>query len=187
MYVMLWLAISRHAVFAVIALAAGIAFHIASMNFEWGVRYFTAPSAVLSFSLGALVYFFRKWQIVTIGPGATVAALAAWFGNMAAGGWLLPESYVFGAGYYLATICFTPGAWRGWQLIMVATPLLLAAGYGLSQLHDAFIEPVRRRVRDDGKPTPEFSQPCGIELATGSGRSTDRLGNQALQSRQIWP
>jgi len=108
MYASLWLVIARRETYAAIALGAGIVYHIACIDvgWAWGARYFTAPSALLSFAAGALVYFLRQRGVLTIGPATTAWAFVLWLANMIVGGTLFPESYVFGEGYYLGTCCF---------------------------------------------------------------------------------
>ena len=109
LYFALWAVIARREAWAWLGLVAGIAYHTACLydGFAWGAVYFTAPSALLSFSLGALVYFWRRTGWLQVGPRAVLPALAAWLGNMVAGGSILPDSYVLGHGYYLGTILFS--------------------------------------------------------------------------------
>jgi peptidoglycan/LPS O-acetylase OafA/YrhL len=194
MYVLLWLVISRREAFAAIGIGIGIVYHVCCLGTDgsWAARYFTAPSAVLSFSSGALIYFLQRRQAVSIGPGMTCAALACWLVNMVAGALILPESYVVGLGYYVGTACFVllvaglaerrfaapfdridrilgdiayplfllqwlvgfvvtvaffPGASRGWLIVLAATPPLIVAAYGMAWLNEAFVEPLRRRIR----------------------------------------
>ena len=104
----------------------------------------------------------------------------------------LPDSYVFGLGYYVGVALFTVvvaslagrrfspalewidrkiGEWsyfvflvqwlggfavsvtllhgetRGWTLLIVATPVIVAAGAGLAQLNHRLVEPLRDVVR----------------------------------------
>jgi peptidoglycan/LPS O-acetylase OafA/YrhL len=108
MYVLLWLVVSRREEYAAAALGVGIVYHLACLNagLGLGARYFTAPSALLSFSTGALVYFLRARGAFNIGPRFGAVALVAWIANMVAAGWLLPESYVFGSSYYIGTLAF---------------------------------------------------------------------------------
>jgi len=158
-------------------------------------NYFTAPSAVLPFAAGALVYFLRQRQLCTIGPGTAVAVFGLWCANVMAGGWIFPDSYIFGSGYYVSVVLFTvvvagfagrqfapmieridrtlgewayfiflvqwlagfavavtfmPGQWRGWTLLLVATPAIVAAGAGLAILNHRLVEPFRDLVRRPG-------------------------------------
>jgi peptidoglycan/LPS O-acetylase OafA/YrhL len=108
MYMLLWLVVARREIYAAMALGLGIVYHLACFNagFDWDVRYFTAPSAVLSFSAGALVYFLRARGAFNVGPLFAAVAFAAWVANMVAAGWLFPESYINGASYYIGTLAF---------------------------------------------------------------------------------
>ena len=71
-----------------------------------GARHFAAPSATLSFSLGALVYFVKKQGLPPIGSPGLVLAFALWVTNMVAARWILPDSYAYGLGFYLNTLAF---------------------------------------------------------------------------------
>ena len=68
--------------------------------------YFTAPSAVFPFAVGAVLYFLRQRGRRVASPLATACAFAAWIANMVAGGAMLPASHIFGLGYLIDTICF---------------------------------------------------------------------------------
>ncbi len=195
MYLMLFLVIARQLGWALVALAVGLWYHLVCVyaDFSWGAHYFTAPSAMVPFSAGALVYFLRQRELCTIGPGAAVAAFAIWCVNMMAGGWIFPDSYIFGLGYYVGVVLFTvvvaglagrqfaplikrvdrtlgewsyfiflvqwlagfavavtfmPGQWRGWILLLVATPAIIAAGAALASLNRRLVEPFRDLVRE---------------------------------------
>jgi peptidoglycan/LPS O-acetylase OafA/YrhL len=108
MYILLWLIVSRREAWAAAALGVGIVYHLVCLDAGLGVsaRYFSAPSALLSFSTGALVYFLRKRGVFNVGPVVGAVALVAWIANMMAPGWLLPESWVYGSSYYIGTLAF---------------------------------------------------------------------------------
>jgi peptidoglycan/LPS O-acetylase OafA/YrhL len=108
MYLLLFLVMSRRLGWALIALAAGLSFQLACLYdaVGWGLEYFTAPSAVLPFAVGAVLYFLRRDFGWTAPPPAAGCAFAAWIGNMIAGGTVLPASHIFGLGYLIDTICF---------------------------------------------------------------------------------
>jgi peptidoglycan/LPS O-acetylase OafA/YrhL len=108
MYLLLFLIVSRRMEWAVLALVAGLSFQVAwaCCSFDWWFNYFTAPAAVLPFSVGAVLYFLRRRGVPMAAPWLAVAALVAWFCNMVAGGSLLPGSYIFGDGFFFDTICF---------------------------------------------------------------------------------
>jgi peptidoglycan/LPS O-acetylase OafA/YrhL len=108
MYFLLWAFIARREAFAVIAFGTGLVFHVAcaEQGFDWGARYFTAPSAVMSFALGAMIYFLRARGALKVGPRVGCVALAAWTVNLVAGAVVLPASWAYEGGYYLGTFCF---------------------------------------------------------------------------------
>src|SRR5262249_30151949 len=84
-------------------LAAGIAFHVVGAQFglPWHTRYFTAASAMMPYAYGALIYFSGQYGLLRVTPPTTALACALWLANVVLAGWLLPESYVYGVGYYL--------------------------------------------------------------------------------------
>jgi peptidoglycan/LPS O-acetylase OafA/YrhL len=108
MYLLLFLVVSRRMGWALIALATGLSFQLACLYnaIGWGLEYFTAPSAVLPFAAGAVLYFLRRDLRWTVPPLAAGCAFAAWIANMIAGGAVLPASHIFGPGYLIDTICF---------------------------------------------------------------------------------
>jgi peptidoglycan/LPS O-acetylase OafA/YrhL len=108
MYLLLFLAVSRHMSWAVIALAAGLSFQLACVydGMNWPVTYFTAPSAVFPFAVGATLYFLRQRGRQVASPLAAGCAFAAWIANMLAGGAVFSETYIFGWGYLLDTVLF---------------------------------------------------------------------------------
>jgi peptidoglycan/LPS O-acetylase OafA/YrhL len=194
MYLMLYLVIARRSSWAWIALTAGLGYHLACVyvTAPWGAHYFTAPSAILPFASGALIYFLRRQNPFSVAPIAVVAAFAGWCANLMAGGWLFPDSYIFGLGYYVGIVLFAvvvaglvgrqfgpvigrvdrtlgewayfvflvqwvagfavaetfmPGQWRGWTLLLTATPAIIGAGAGLAILNRRLVEPLRDAVR----------------------------------------
>jgi peptidoglycan/LPS O-acetylase OafA/YrhL len=108
MYLLLFLIASRRMEWALLTLAAGLTFQLVSAYdfVGWGFNYFTAPAGMLPFAVGAVLYFLRRRGLWTATPRAAAFAFVAWLCNMLAGGSLLPQSYVFGSGYFLDTICF---------------------------------------------------------------------------------
>ena len=88
MYLLLYLVVARRLEFAAIAAVAGLSYHLACdiAGFSWGAHYFTAPSAMLPFAAGALIYFMRGRGLGTVSAPATAAAFVLWFLNMLAGG-----------------------------------------------------------------------------------------------------
>jgi peptidoglycan/LPS O-acetylase OafA/YrhL len=56
-------------------------------------------------------------------------------------------------GFFVA-IMFFPGTQRGWVLTLVATPFIVAAGFGLALANRRLIEPVRVRLRAGKRESP---------------------------------
>jgi peptidoglycan/LPS O-acetylase OafA/YrhL len=204
MYVLLWLVVARREAFAAAAVGVGIVYHLACLDagLGLGARYFNAPSALLSFATGALVWFLRRRGAFNVDLRCGLVALAIWVANMMAAGSILPDSYVFGAGYYIGTLAFAfvvvgladykpgagmarldhvlgdiayplflvqwlagfivalaffPGTWRGWALMLAATPVMLGLSLGLAKLNRMMIEPLRTRVRDSAARKAPFA------------------------------
>jgi peptidoglycan/LPS O-acetylase OafA/YrhL len=108
MYLLLYLVVSRQMSWALIALAAGLSFQLACIYdaMNWPLTYFTAPSAVFPFAVGAVLYFLRRDYGWVASPIVAGCGFAAWTANMLAGGTVFPESHVFGWGYFLDTVFF---------------------------------------------------------------------------------
>ena len=108
MYLLLYLVVSRQMSWALIALVAGLSFQLVCVHdaLNWSLTYFTAPSAVLPFAVGAVLYFLRQRGRWIATPLAAGCAFAAWVANMLAGGTVFPASYIFGWGYLFDTACF---------------------------------------------------------------------------------
>lgn len=109
MYLMLYLVIARRVFWAWLALIAGLSYQLAGSyaGMSWSGYYFTAPAAVLPFAVGALLYFLVSRNGWTLNGWTSIAAFIAWLANMVAGGWIFPDSYIFGIGYYVDTVLFT--------------------------------------------------------------------------------
>jgi peptidoglycan/LPS O-acetylase OafA/YrhL len=105
MYLVLFVFAARSKKAAMLALIYGLTYHAicAYNDLSFGYRYFGAPSAMLSFSLGALIYFYRReGQLLRIAPATAGAALCVWvLGAMASG-----ADYIQSVGYYSETIVF---------------------------------------------------------------------------------
>jgi peptidoglycan/LPS O-acetylase OafA/YrhL len=108
MYLLLFMFAARSRTCALACLVAGMLYHAigTALGVDIGFRYFGAPSAMLPFALGALIYFARKDGGFSATPWMATAALAAWIGNAIAAGTILPASYIYGAGYYIDTCIF---------------------------------------------------------------------------------
>jgi peptidoglycan/LPS O-acetylase OafA/YrhL len=105
MYLVLFVFAARSKTNAMLALTCGLVYHAvcAYNDLSFGYRYFGAPSAMLSFSLGALIYFHRReGQLLHITPAMAAMALGIWVvGAMASG-----ADYIYSVGYYSDTIVF---------------------------------------------------------------------------------
>jgi peptidoglycan/LPS O-acetylase OafA/YrhL len=108
MYFLLWIVIARREAFAAAAVGVGIVYHLACLDagLGLGARYFNAPSALLSFATGALIYFLRARGAFNVDLRCGLVALVLWVANTMAAGTILPESYVYGASYYIGTLAF---------------------------------------------------------------------------------
>lgn len=108
MYLVLYLIAARNIHCAMGLLAAGIAFHLIDAQFglAWQTRYFTAAGAMMPYAYGALIYFLGQRSLLRVTPGMTALAFVLWLANMLLAGWVLPESYVYGTGYYLNGVVF---------------------------------------------------------------------------------
>jgi peptidoglycan/LPS O-acetylase OafA/YrhL len=108
MYLLLFLFVSRRMAWAALALVAGFSFQLAWIfgSMSWSINYFTAPAAIFPFAVGAVLYFLRQRNLWVASPRLAAGAFAAWLCNMLAGGAALPETHIFGAGYFLDTLCF---------------------------------------------------------------------------------
>jgi peptidoglycan/LPS O-acetylase OafA/YrhL len=105
MYVALFLFVARSQKYAMLALTLGLFYHaFCSFNeLGFGYRYFGAPSAVLAFSLGALIYFYRKQGLLlNVTPTMAAIALCIWAVDALASG----AAYIYSVGYYADTILF---------------------------------------------------------------------------------
>ena len=87
-YLILWLIVARSRSLAVLVFLVACAYHIASLwsGADWGKRYYPFYAALLPFSLGAMVYFFRN-SINTGSPRIQVLlanfSFATWLINLA--------------------------------------------------------------------------------------------------------
>jgi peptidoglycan/LPS O-acetylase OafA/YrhL len=108
MYLLLYLVAARNIHCAIGLLVAGTAFHIVDAQFglAWHTRYFTAMGAMMPYGYGAVIYFLAKRGVSPVAPWTAALAFALWVANLVLAGWLLPESYVYGAGYYLNGVAF---------------------------------------------------------------------------------
>lgn len=109
MYFLLWVGISRSPKLALICLVLGAAYHaillVAGASFD--DRYFSIASAVLSYAVGAMVYFHYESLSRNLRLGAAAAIL--WFCN-AVFGYLLWGEHVLDIGFYANILLFALAA-----------------------------------------------------------------------------
>lgn len=87
-YFLLWLIVARNGSLAVLTFLIATTYHITSFmsGADWGRRYYPAYAALLPFSMGALIYFFRNMTsnpISRFGSPVTGISCAAWLINLA--------------------------------------------------------------------------------------------------------
>ena len=106
MYVVLYVGMARSLRGALLCLAYGVAFHCAWLvtGAPFDERYFTPASALLSFALGATIYFARRDDAGPADVRLGALALAAWAINLMAEGPLFPEGYALYSGFYVNTV-----------------------------------------------------------------------------------
>lgn len=86
-YFLLWLVVARNHRWALTTVILSIVYHCIDLSFhqDWGRRYFPFYAALLPFSLGACLYFFRDYLIRFSNATIQVVALIAlliWVGNL---------------------------------------------------------------------------------------------------------
>jgi peptidoglycan/LPS O-acetylase OafA/YrhL len=103
LYILLFVFVARSERNAVIGLCAGALYHgICSYNgLDFSYRYFGALAACLSYSLGALAWFWIRRGELRVGPRAGLIALAAWLANLLTANSILAQDYVYKLGYYV--------------------------------------------------------------------------------------
>ncbi|HLX17557.1 MAG TPA: acyltransferase [Bradyrhizobium sp.] len=108
MYLLLYLVVARQMSWALIALVSGLTLQLVCVYdaINWTLIYFTAPSAVFPFAVGAVLYFLKQRGGWVAPPLAAACAFVAWTANMLAGGAVFAETYIFGWGYLFDTLCF---------------------------------------------------------------------------------
>ncbi|WP_349362185.1 acyltransferase [Methylocystis sp. JR02] len=103
MYGALFLLLARGPAFAFFGFALGIYLHlVATLNdVPFDRIYFSVNGPIMSFSVGALAYFWRRQSTLRIPPLAAVLALGLWMTNFFAEAALAPANYPVRAGFYL--------------------------------------------------------------------------------------
>jgi peptidoglycan/LPS O-acetylase OafA/YrhL len=106
MYCVLYVGMARSLRGALLCLSLGVAIHCVWLltGVPFDERYFTPASALLSFSLGATLYFFRRDEASPADTKLGALALIAWFVNLLFQGALFANGYALHAGFYVNTI-----------------------------------------------------------------------------------
>ena len=110
-YLLLWLVVARNRKLAIAAFVVALAYHVISIaaGMNWGTRYSPSYAALLPFSLGACIYFYRS--SVTALSFAAIRRIAiyssvAWFANLILCGLLTkPGSRYFDLFFYINLGC----------------------------------------------------------------------------------
>jgi peptidoglycan/LPS O-acetylase OafA/YrhL len=221
MYAFLSLGIARRRSYAYLLLAAAVAYHAATFMGEagWHDRYFEPISATLSFSLGTLIYFWRKDGLLRVPSRAILPLFGIWLANMVAGGLVLPPEYIFAEGFYanivigvplvaaladwrpgaalrsvdqylgklaypvflchwlagfaVALAFFEPNA-RGMPFALTTTAASLLVAVLMAALHEALVEPLRRKIRQVAEIEVRFPRRVqGLAMPRGIGAIPD--------------
>jgi peptidoglycan/LPS O-acetylase OafA/YrhL len=90
-YFILWLIIARHQTAAVVTVLLSLAYHASSLwlGRDWSMRYYTLSAALLPFSIGTLIYFYRDLLLHRVKPWMGKLAgisFAIWLANLVACG-----------------------------------------------------------------------------------------------------
>ncbi|MDD5034207.1 MAG: acyltransferase [Methylococcaceae bacterium] len=106
-YFLLWLIVARTRSLALVALFAALSYHVVSLatGMPWSNRYFPFYAAILPFSLGACIYFFRD-RIASISSTSSrkvfIYSLSIWSVNLILCGLLArPGSHNFDLFFYI--------------------------------------------------------------------------------------
>jgi peptidoglycan/LPS O-acetylase OafA/YrhL len=108
MYLLLYLIAARNIHCAIGFLVTGIAFQLFASQFGWTWKalYFNAGGAMMPYAYGALIYFLGRRGVLQVTPLTAALAFALWLANLVLAGSVLPQSYIYGTGYYLNSIAF---------------------------------------------------------------------------------
>lgn len=111
-YFLLWLIVARNRSLAVLFFLIGATYHIASLTSgaDWGPRYYPSYAALLPFSIGALIYFFRHAAdqlVARFGGPISAISCALWLMNLTLCGYLGgPGSEFFNLFFYANLVFF---------------------------------------------------------------------------------
>lgn len=102
MYGLMAAVFARSERLAVLALAIGVVYHVCALALgtPFSARYFNVPSALLSFPLGASIYFWKRRGALARARRALPATSLLWAANLLIGSGLAMSDRL-GAGYYI--------------------------------------------------------------------------------------
>lgn len=105
MYVLLWLGMSRNQKLAIFCLIFGTTFHVVLVanGADFAIRYFSLASAIFSYSVGALVFYYYDRLANNARIGVTAAVL--WLCNSIFGHYIWGE-HVLDTGFYANSVFF---------------------------------------------------------------------------------
>ena len=106
MYFVLYVGMARSLRGALLCLTFGVAVQCAWLvtGAPFDVRYYTSAGGVMSFALGATLYFTRKEDAKAVDVKLGAVATAGWAINLLAEGTLFPEGYALYGGFYVNTV-----------------------------------------------------------------------------------
>lgn len=140
MYAYLVLGFARRKSYATILFAIAVAFHALTLfdGSGWDTRYFAPHSAALGFSIGALIYFWRRETLLRVAPRTILPLLLLWIANTTSGGWIFSDDYARLEGFYLNSVIGAAlvAAFAEWR---PAAPLRVMDGYLGELAYPAFL------------------------------------------------
>src|SRR5215470_13926890 len=165
MYALLFIVAARNEGSAIATLWIGFLYHLACFygDLGFGARYFAAPSATLSFAAGALIYFWMKRGVLSVGPGyyfATFLFVIVVAGlskieptararriDQVLGDIAYPVFLVQWLAGFIMSLIISSHSSRGWMLTLASIPLILGMACALALFNERWVEPVRARLR----------------------------------------
>lgn len=110
-YFLLWLIVARNRSLAILFFFMAAIYHIASLaaGTDWGPRYYPSYAALLPFSIGALIYFFRNAAdcvVPRFGLSIFAISCALWLVNLALCGYMGGVGSKFFNSFFYANLVF---------------------------------------------------------------------------------
>ncbi len=103
MYVLLYIGMARSLRAAALCFIVGAVYHAVMlfMGAPFSQRYYSIAAALLSFSLGSMIFFWVQIGVLTPRTRMAVAAALAWLTHLLAADLILPSGYAETGGYYV--------------------------------------------------------------------------------------